>query len=74
MKFEEALKIKIELSKGVTSKSYRVIPNPKTDSDGYTKFMAELNEFRNLTDEDAKIHSSNFDFEILEELKGITKN
>jgi hypothetical protein len=36
--------------------------------------MAELNKYRNFTNKKAKNHSTNLDFEILEELKGITIN
>ena len=66
MTFEQALKIKLEHNNGVSSKSYRICPNPKTDSKGYNDFMAELRKSRNLTDEDAKKNSTNMDFEILE--------
>ena len=74
MTFEQAFKIKTELNEGVSSKTYRVIPNPKTDSEGYKKFMADLGKYRNLSDNDVKKYSTNLDFEVLEEQKGITTN
>ncbi len=66
MTFEQALKIKLEHNSEVSSKSYRVCPNPKTDTKGYNDFMAELQKSRTLTDKDAKKYSTNMDFEILE--------
>ncbi|AXT62296.1 hypothetical protein D1816_18650 [Aquimarina sp. AD10] len=66
MTFEQALKIKLEYSNGVSSKSYRVIPNPKTDSKGYNKFMTDLCEDKDFTDEDAKKYSTNSDYNVLE--------
>ena len=66
MIFEQALKIKTEFSEGVSSKIYRVCPNPKTDFRGYNEYLVALKEFKNLTDEDAKKYSTNSDFEILE--------
>jgi hypothetical protein len=66
MTFEQAINIKLEHSKEVSSKSYRVCPNPKTDFKGYNNFMTDLKELKKMTDEDAKKYSINSDFEILE--------
>lgn len=66
MTFEKALKIKDEFSEEVSSKLYRVCPNPKTDFKGYNEYLVALQELKNLTDEDAKKYSTNSDFEILE--------
>ena len=66
MTFEKALNLKLKHSKSVSSKSYRVIPNPKTDSTGYNTFIADLRKNKDLVDEDAKKYSTNSDFDVLE--------
>ncbi|WP_299242983.1 hypothetical protein [uncultured Aquimarina sp.] len=66
MTFDEALKIKIENSQRDLSKIYRICPNPKTDSNGYIKFIRDIKMNNKLTDKDAFYYSNNSDFEVLE--------
>ncbi|MCD8401370.1 hypothetical protein G1K66_12285 [Tenacibaculum finnmarkense] len=65
MTFQEALSEKIELAKSVSSKIYRVCPSPKSDSEGYKRYIVDIREL-NLTDEDAKRYTSTNDFYVFE--------
>lgn len=65
MTFEEALGQKLILNSTVSSKIYRVCPNPQSDSKGYNNYILDIKNI-SLTDEDAKKYSSNKDFDVFE--------
>ena len=65
MTFEDALTLKLRQSAEVSSKTYRVCPNPMTDSKGYKNYHAELKSNKRLSDEEAKSFSNNEDYDVL---------